>query len=142
MMQSCAVTHGQDAKNRTLFRTTFHDTVSLLSLACGSVSVFVWRGIARRDQTPSSDSSDSGSGSRRVNDKSRSKEGKEEEAPVSDAAKDVANRLGVSVSVVPGRARRRRVPVTVCVNDVSASTSVKCVKFRVVLAQMRLRHSQ
>ena len=71
-------------------------------------------------QTPSSSSS-SGSSARRGSRSSKSKHGTEREAPASDAAKEVARRLGVSVAAataLSGRPRRR-VPVTVCVNDVS-----------------------
>eukprot|EP00903_Cladosiphon_okamuranus_P014861 g13762.t1 len=67
-------------------------------------------------QSPSYSSSPS---RRDGNRSSKSKEAGEKEAPASDAAKEVAKRLGVSVggAVATGRARRR-VPVTVCVNDV------------------------
>eukprot|EP00752_Nemacystus_decipiens_P010060 g8965.t2 len=73
-------------------------------------------------QTPSSSSSSpSASSARRGNSSSRyskSKAGTDKEAPASDAAKEVARRLGVSVGATTAAGRARRVPVTVCVNDV------------------------
>lgn len=93
--------------------------------------------LASAQQTPPSSSSGSRSGNSNRTHKSRdTKDGTEKEAPASDAAREVAKRLGVSVGVRvsaagnagSGRARRRvpapapvTVPVTVCVNDVSTA---------------------
>ncbi|CAB1119688.1 unnamed protein product [Ectocarpus sp. CCAP 1310/34] len=64
-------------------------------------------------QAPSS----SNSGSRHPNRSAKNKRGKAEEPPASDAARGVGKRLGIGGAVRAGGSRRR-VPVTVCVNDV------------------------
>lgn len=75
-------------------------------------------------QTPSTlSTSDSRRASRNRNsdsDSNSNKQEKEKESPpASEAAKDVARRLGVAVPAAVGAGRsKRRVPVTVCVNDV------------------------
>ncbi|CAN0226057.1 unnamed protein product, partial [Ectocarpus fasciculatus] len=60
--------------------------------------------------------SSSSSGSRHPN-SNKNKRGRAEEPPASDAARDVGRRLGIGGAVGAGGSRRR-VPVTVCVNDV------------------------
>lgn len=70
--------------------------------------------VAPQPQAPSS----SNSGSRHPNSSAKNKRGKAEEPPASDAARDVGKRLGISGAIRAGGSRRR-VPVTVCVNDVS-----------------------